>query len=60
MDLVTSGFYWVVQYEKSQKPTIARLTKNSGWEYLASEHSSKMIRNGPYKILKRIEDFGEK
>lgn len=45
------GFYWVFQHQKSLKPTIARLTKSSGWEYMASEHSSKMIKNGPYKIV---------
>lgn len=55
MESVTPGFYWVMQHEKSQKPTVARLKKNSGWEYMASEHSAKMIRNSPYKILKRLE-----
>ena len=59
MEPVTSGFYWVKQHERSQKITIARLTKNSGWEYLASEHSSKAIRNSPYKIIQKIEYFGE-
>lgn len=51
----TPGFYWVIQYEKSQKPTIARLTKNAGWEYMNSEHSHKCISNSPYKILEKIE-----
>lgn len=50
MNLVP-GFYWVQQYKNSQKPTIARLTNNSGWEYMASEHSNKMIKNSPFKIL---------
>lgn len=52
------GFYWVLQYKSSSKLTIARLTKNSGWEYMASEHSSKMIKNSPYKIVShRLEPF---
>lgn len=53
---MTHGFYWVLQYKTSQRPTIARLTKNGGWEYMASEHSSKMIKNSPYEIVsQRLE-----
>lgn len=50
------GFYWVFQYEGSQKPTIAKLKKNSGWEYMNSEHSTKCISNAPYKVINRIEE----
>jgi len=57
MDNATPGFYWVIQYEKSQAPTIAKLRKNSGWEYMSSEHSSKALRNSPWKILKKVEDL---
>ncbi len=43
------------QHEKSDKPTIARLTKSSGWEYFYSEHSTKMISNKPWKVLQAIK-----
>jgi hypothetical protein len=52
---IKPGHYWVFQHEKSDKPTIARLTKSSGWEYFYSEHSNKMISNKPYKIIQRLE-----
>jgi hypothetical protein len=52
------GHYLVFQHEKSDKPTIARLTKSSGWEYFYSEHSTKMISNKPYKIIQRFQKLG--
>jgi hypothetical protein len=56
---VVSGFYWVLQYEKSPKATIARLTKNRGWEYMESEHSNKMVPNRPFKILQGPLEYKE-
>ena len=53
---LTPGFYWVWKRGKSDKPTIARLTKNGGWEYMNSEHSDKLIGNKPYEIISRIEE----
>lgn len=55
----TPGFYWCYQHEKSQKPTIVRLKKSSGWEYFASEHSTKMIANRPYKIIKKVDKLDD-
>jgi hypothetical protein len=55
MSNYTPGFYWVIQYERSQKLTIAKLTKNSGWEYMYMEHSNKCVSNAPYKVINRIE-----
>ena len=52
----TPGYYWVWQHAKSQKPTVARLRKSSGWEYMNSEHSNKCVYNGPYKVISRIEE----
>ena len=52
----TPGFYWVWQYSKSQRPTVARLKKAGGWEYMQSEHSSKMMPGGPYKVIYKIEE----
>ena len=52
---IKPGYYWVFQHEKSDKPTISRLTKSSGWEYFYSEHSTKMISNKPWKVLQAIK-----
>ena len=48
------GYYWVQQYKGEKQFTIARLSYNSGWEYMSTRHSSKMIRTGPHKVLYRI------
>lgn len=54
------GFYWVMQYESATVPTIARLTKSSGWEYMKSQHSTKMGgRGGPFKILSERLEYKE-
>lgn len=57
---IVPGFYWVIQYESSTIPTIARLTKSSGWEYMKSQHSAKMGgRGGPFKILSERLEYKE-
>ena len=55
----TPGFYWVLS-RNNPKPTVARLSKDGGWEYMVSEHSHKLVGNKPYKILEKIEPAGEK
>ena len=50
---MTHGYYWVKRKSKSE-PEVAKLTKNSGWQYLDGSHH-KMVPNKPFEILKKIE-----
>ena len=47
------GYYWVKRREGSE-PTVARLTKSSGWFHFDGSHV-KMVPNKPELILQRIE-----
>lgn len=51
------GYYWVRRRQNSE-PTIARLTKNSGWFHFDGSHV-KMVPTKPEQILKRIDDYKE-
>jgi len=52
------GLYKVLIDENDTEPKIARLTKNSGWQWEGKP--SKMIRavgvSHPWKVLERIEE----
>lgn len=50
-----AGLYNVLQYEGDTEPVIARLTKNSGWQFEDNAHH-KMIRCRPYLILNEVLD----
>ena len=51
------GYYWVKQTSGSN-PEVAKLTKSSGWQYFDGSHH-KMIPNGPFQVLKKIEYITE-
>lgn len=50
---MTHGYYWVKR-KSNGEAEVARLTKNSGWQYFDGSHS-KMVPNKPLEILKKIE-----
>ena len=51
--MMQHGYYWVKRKSNSEAE-VARLTKNSGWQYFDGSHH-KMIPNKPSEILKKIE-----
>jgi hypothetical protein len=52
------GYYWVRQ-KSNLNPIIARLTKNSGWQYFDGSHV-KMVPIKPAEVLMKIEELKEK
>ena len=55
------GFYWVERF-KNDNPSIALLTKNSGWLFFGCEYHKLIKKVGythPYKILKKVKEYDE-
>ena len=53
---VTPGYYWILS-QKDAEPSIARLTKNSGWFHFDGSHV-KLVPSKPHTILQKVE-YGE-
>jgi hypothetical protein len=47
------GYYWVQMSQMNKHLTVARLTKNGGWDYFVSEKQSVWAK--PYKIISYID-----